>query len=101
MTDFKMMEAGPELDALVAERVMGWRVDRTYCPPTFSTDIATAWEVWQVSVDRWPYVFARALMRELKVSDKRLLCDGIADVLIRLTPLAICRAALKAVEKGG
>ena len=61
------MQAGPELDALVAERVMGWR--QSSLPGVFidederfwgvtdevptsrqfnpSIDIATAWQVWQ------------------------------------------------------
>ena len=54
------MEAGRELDALVAEKVMGWKDVNTAWPsygsppespdgwreiPAFSTDIAAAWEV--------------------------------------------------------
>lgn len=69
--------------------VVIWRPDR---------DIMAAWEIWQTSVDTRPYVFAKILMAELKISDKRQLCDGIADVLIRLTPQAICRAACKTTK---
>lgn len=67
MTDYSTMPAGPEIDRLVAEKVMGWRWAGHYwscgdgtavlpeagfagappwsTAPRFSTDIAQAWKV--------------------------------------------------------
>lgn len=115
------MPAGAEMDALVAERVMGWW--RKYYPPAAedawfdangfrmkrgawcpSEDIAAAWQVVEKMVaDRhtqdfhfgykmcagceWQFCFAD------KVAGVFSDCAGRAETM----PLAVCRAALKAV----
>ncbi len=122
MTNIDTLEAGPELDALVAEKVMGerrhhdWRIDGypgdldtweaceecglarkdfvegTFCDPPFSSDIAAAWLV----VDKFRL--------ERKMMDIFPSPRGY-DVEIfpghfetaATAPLAICLAALKAV----
>lgn len=107
MTDFDKLEAGPELDALVAERVMGIDLDGTKphlpyrgvgCTP-YSTDIAAAWEVLEELGDV-------TLGHQARVCNGQWVCfvdtsgpfqgpSGAADT----APLAICRAALKAAER--
>ena len=124
------MEAGPDLDALVAERVMGlvwdeslcrvcgWKLTPDYCRPdncsmrpmplrqadghaAHSTDIAAAWgvveylkhhgfshfQVWG-HLDVWHSAFANV--------DHEFWSN---EVMAPTAPLAICRAALKAVQK--
>ena len=114
------MEAGRELDALVAEKVMGWtRDDRgawvppgcrplrngyyTERPGCYSTDIAAAWRVveamrvagWYTKVedghDGPPSENPRGW--HCRVSRAYDWFEGWADT----APLAICRAALAAV----
>jgi hypothetical protein len=129
--DIDKLEAGPALDALVAEKVMGLEVNRhegrrdpclcslditreqekSFCAgplPKYSTDIASAWEVVEkllpLMVDltnhdrrrRWRCVFFDrdggndGFIPELKTKfQEYTVCDD--------APLAICRAALKAV----
>jgi len=129
-TDYDAMEAGRELDALVAEKVFGWKwirfryelggaqgpeeaiqvspddfpgyfdedsymaddgkYPRSYHPrgrPAYSTDIAAAWFVVErmrddKSWERFVWNLPGAL-------------SGIHSMLEQLTPIAICRAALK------
>lgn len=123
------LEAGPELDALVAEKVMGWKwnirngvcyaehdtFNAPDCWPAFSpsTDIAAAWEVMEklVSMD-----FDVDVAMSSKVANdysKRCYCHfqagddnapwkenfKLAQAWALTAPLAICRAALKAVGK--
>lgn len=134
------LEAGRELDALIAERVMGWLRSRGCCKPetfewdargvvlvppdhfkdyqrpaeipsdpitnfgttpSYSTDIASAWEVVQALEDRG---LIAAVMRyrpywrveflPVAESDSRTFAPGMAPT----TALAICRAALEAVQ---
>jgi hypothetical protein len=123
--------AGHELDALVAERVMGWkwcdvrlrgstntvrvllpprdgywRQDGAHderdfaraAPPFYSTEIRAAWEVVEAlnergfGVEVFRYGKAEGLEREWFVS----IGDTEADA--DTAPLAICRAALKALD---
>jgi hypothetical protein len=121
------MKAGPELDALVAERVMGWTIysnDRKYQQgwsehsegtpmdiPSYSTDIAAAWEVVERVnfLDKYSRDFL--LQREcIDVDPYRWVWfawfrkDGVdenVDTSARCetAPHAICLAALKAVTQ--
>tara|TARA_Y100000310_G_scaffold189061_1_gene189026 strand:- start:7047 stop:7487 length:441 start_codon:yes stop_codon:yes gene_type:complete len=142
-TEVDKLEAGRELDALVAEKVMGWNVWRSkygyfnvehpdmpsqvsghgterYSPqtgkklpapkwwddwavdiPMWSTDISAAWEVvekldcLQFNLGRENCAgirFDAAFYDDLDMKDK---VHAMADTV----PLAICRAALKAVQK--
>lgn len=105
--------AGRELDALVAEKVMGIAVNRfgeviqpgmgVGMPRRYSTDIASAWGVVEkMQADGWFF----------KVEDGALHTCWYADFIISepgrppkgprrtqadTAPLAICLAALKAV----
>ena len=125
------MKAGRELDALIAEKVMGWEYHdwktstafeyTKYCficgrtkrlhapveiddfcgtneaPPHYSTQIADAWLVLE-SLDEWE-------LKRTKYEKGKYLCKiapyvgatwylEVADT----APLAICLAALKAIE---
>lgn len=119
-------QAGPEIDALIAEKVMGLEVSREVHPfkyhnveldkerggvwsspiPAYSTDIAAAWEV--VKKIGKP-IEIRVDADEVSVSNHT--CESIPlpgwnwhqHVLeaAPTAPLAICRAALKAIELTG
>jgi len=104
------MPAGQEMDALVAEKVMGVKC---YCPPkedclchswspAYSTDIAAAWGVVEYIRTATRAVNVRTLFAS--TGPDRYDC-GIYDEVPGLdiwveadtAPLAICRAALHAV----
>lgn len=105
------MQAGRELDALVAEKVMGFGF-KTYAPvvscsdcaidsvncevPPYSTAIAAAWLV--VENLREQYVVELSIGEDVQV-DIRSKGDGayIGGASAARAPLAICLAALKAV----
>lgn len=105
---------GPELDMLIAEKVMGWRgeglkaaeVGILWCP---STHIAHAWEVMSKLTrhqngDREATTLVAFALEELNGTPPWL-CrfEPVGDVFAcaeargETAPLAICRAALKAV----
>ena len=115
------MEAGREMDALIAELVMGWQHPRVkintvtdeiedyWYPipeaqthiqcPHFSTSVAAAWQVvekfdaYNINWNYWRKVHRYELS---KYGDE----PGMEGIGWGLTPaLAICRAALKAVTK--
>jgi hypothetical protein len=126
------MDAGRELDMLVAEKVMGcqWRrfgnlgevlsppnslhswADThrgerrpTFMLPAYSTDIAAAWEVVEaagpfvklthgIALDGQTqgWLWECLLYRKDEVSPRQAFAHGVT------APLAICRAALAAVE---
>lgn len=123
MTDIDTMPAGPEMDRLVAVKVMGWqkpiadaahrgnRIGPWYagggtwhCDP-FSTDIAHAWEVvekltvWEhyrsgLDIELWTEGgFWKCYFRRRDKDDKKQSTSVLEDT----APLAICKAALKAV----
>lgn len=114
MVDVDAMVAGREMDALVAEKVMGlkppWPILAFYepSPPAYSTDIAAAWEVLDKAFDVVPGMESgfpavlhwrndwRVAMLDgncvpMKTTDGGKLIVAIAST----APLAICRAALK------
>ena len=118
------MEAGRELDALVAEKVMGYerrldglgqeywreadkprvRLVGTICDPQDlplfapSTDISAAWEVVSLLIEKGYYV---DILYSAKAHVWSCLLDyggyREADVIGDTAPYAICLAALKAV----
>lgn len=98
--------AGRDLDALVAERVMGWEAPTWHHPegwgtsdssiPHFSTDISAAWEVVEKMRPDWTLDF-------------RATCEGYFASFDNMSQTfehfsresaahAICLAALKALE---
>jgi len=119
------LEAGRELDALVAKKVMGWHLVRwadetdggrvwkgdagEYRAPysvdpnpkwrwSPSTDIAAAWEVVDALMDNGiglPQIFHDGQLWVASVSDCTRKKSNMASALT--APLAICRAALLAV----
>lgn len=112
------MEAGPEMDALVAERVFGWagwkraegdclhgippdatgRDRHGTCVPNYSTHIAAAWIVvdklarLSFGIDREQCFGVRYDVRCYDDPDMRDKVRATAET----APLAICRAALLA-----
>jgi hypothetical protein len=113
--------AGRELDALIAEKVMGWR----RCPiqdgpyihfdtgtgggivaPAYSTSIAAAWEVWNKVTEgegawRWAIYSSAASEVDVEYYGEHYIGDREAGCGWSQEsgpfPLAICRAALMAV----
>jgi len=116
------MEAGPQLDLLIAERVMGWSEGKHFEVGDFgvvklgevidiwspSTDIAAAWEVTTKLCELGivPEVYGMWLTKKknewyivlwYSVEDLTAAARAKAPSL----PLAICRAALLAVMEAG
>jgi len=116
------MEAGPEMDALVAERVMGWQLSEyrivrpdgssfdapiremwddplysRYSLPPYSTDIAAAWQV----VEHMRTIEFDIDLLLMPDSQDRCCLEHSARIESKVCayapdmPLAICRAALK------
>lgn len=124
--DYDTLKAGPALDALVAEKVMGWRINSTkdggWPPgskwetseefPRFSTEIASAWTIHDkfhadglvVVVGSKRYIDTPKLTwyaiigraRPVDEFDMRAWIKAEAEA--ETDALAICRAALKAVH---
>ncbi len=119
------VEAGPELDALVAEKVMGCRVvhcrDGTYklrvpgsydrvdfvtaegarsACPKYSTDIAAAWEVMEKMAKEGykPCVGMNGHCWDATMRVDIATTTEDEWMSANTAPLAICRAALAAVE---
>ena len=108
--------ADRELDALVAEKVMGWRREQYWFDnkpmigligpegvryvdeyPQYSTDIAAAWEV----VDEMRK-FGQNFSLYRKEGENFWACSfGIYCALDSTPALTICRAALRAVKDKG
>jgi hypothetical protein len=123
--NYDTMPAGREMDALVAEKVMGLLIHAKHvcgmtgfgyeltdtCPgcrevrsgpfydgkKRYSTDIAAAWEVVLLRDDWWFDLasFSRFTAWEVRIETDDSNFVGFADT----APLAICRAALKAKER--
>lgn len=94
------MPAGRELDAIVAEKVMGAR--RYYADevmyahnPHYSTDIAAAWEIYKEMMTRNA---ERFIDRLTYFGNNKSRESMLNDVLKTLSPFLICRAALLAVN---
>ena len=106
MTAIDEMPAGRELDALVAEKVMGWDhyPSKHEIVPAYSTDIAAAWEVVEkMRSDDW---WAQIAQDNTDIWDAKL-WRGEPDRWFPTmetygnaptAPLAICRATLKTVN---
>lgn len=115
------LPAGRELDALVAEKVMDDPVDRQIVDehgfeiilcrshlvlPRYSTDIAAAWTVvekldtdlWLIQVTRKTGMNEMSLRWWVELRSLKDLARDPFEVAGDTAPLAICRAALKAVE---
>jgi len=110
------LEPGPELDRLIAERVMGWknhedfnfgpggqiwRDKRVWSP---STDIATAWEVIETLREKKFVIDILGSLEDFIVkiwNENESEGLSIAKASAEQAPLAICRAALLAVMEAG
>ena len=117
------MPAGPEMDALVAERVMGeivssgdkivpvngWEACRYI--PEYSSRIEAAWEVVEKLIERRLYMRVMACegieysfdmniktFWRVELKEGQAIEPHITATSFDTAPLAICRAALKAVD---
>lgn len=109
----KELEVGRELDMRIAEMVMNWHAPTRRCPhwypksddlamnilgpevPNYSTDIAAAWEVVEKLHEDFAFTceyVGHLYVVQLWSNTKKVIAS--ADTV----PLAICRAALKAVN---
>lgn len=102
------LEVGFELDALVAEKIFNDTPPRGYGVPDYSTDIAAAWEVVEKMASKGFDAEVMSLSSGLPSVDDNHRCYCEFQVPWRIgfnrlrafaptVPLAICRAALKAV----
>lgn len=112
------MNSGPELDVLVAIKVMGcspWpgRPDavrasltqfKPCLPPEYSTDIAAAWKVVEkltakesITMEIMPDAFNKEYSVSIKFEDKLGDAYGPFYFLSQSAPHAICLAALRSV----
>jgi hypothetical protein len=101
------VKAGRELDALVAEKVMGYKTapipdGETANPPNFSTDITAAWQVVEKMRERGYRLGLRTWVRSAEgeavfVDPKRERASEGNGAFDASVPLAICIAALRAV----
>lgn len=120
------MKPGRELDALIAEKVMGWTWDeKSAWSPSgskwsrkvpgkvildewgwllhYSTDICAAWEVVEkMSQIGFKFVISNSVIGGLESSEKPWCFFGkqgerVIDIVGHTIPHAICLAALKAV----
>jgi hypothetical protein len=93
------MPAGREMDALIAEKVMGVKLF-CFCP---STDIAAAWQVVDYFAKKYGDVCLEMVLVENETLTGQEWCVSLrldADIALADTaPLAICRAALLAVKE--
>ena len=97
--DIDKMEAGREMDALIEERL---RFVRMETPEPYSTDISAAWLVVEKFL---PHFRIECFEDSVNTDEEGWHCDiwtvkGHACAEgCDTAPLAICRAALKAVER--
>lgn len=110
------MEPGDELDALVAVKVMGWRIKEGLYPvdatgqsqfvvPSYSTDIAAAWLVVEHFTNQGKHFDISSTIRgsiaDIKSGVRHLqwvaLVRNFPFARADTAPHAICIAALKAV----
>jgi len=117
MNNIDELPAGRELDDLIAEHVMGWTKTAAGSwrdengilqVQMFSTKIGAAWQVHTLACS---WIFSKRkryfeTLQELASAwaglswpDVRLAWPDVLSVLCDDMPLAICRAALKAVQK--
>jgi hypothetical protein len=92
------MEAGPKLDGMIGEFITGVMVDY-YITLPYSTDIKAAWEVWNKMLENFPEKESPALEFILALLDGDI-CTTYRDLVYlfkKVTPEAICKAALLAV----
>jgi hypothetical protein len=124
--DTNQMPAGREMDALVAEKIMGWAKHPHTDSPTFwwegptksyligdlphySTDISNAWEVleeMQSGIFSARQRFYQALNEQVDIQAGLPMGQHVAwpaalGMLCKVMPLAICRAALVSLRPGG
>ncbi len=98
--DIREMKAGRELDALVAEKVMGqyfrneWYKLYNDTIPCYSTDISAAWKV----VEKIKKEFV-GISDPLNCNIWECSFTFKTSALGETAPLAICRAALLAMEE--
>lgn len=99
------MEAGRELDALIAEKVMGFTVKGglpiSAWPPHYSADIAAAWEVVKKMGRHEISIHMRSDSNTDRVTKRYYIMDYTCRALLaeaNTAPHAICLAALKAIE---
>jgi hypothetical protein len=108
------LKAGPELDALIAEKVMGWKVkhfltiniyeayDEEENPVILGKEFSPSGNIgdaWQV-VERlnWDVKVTKYYDLKPKYQVHIFTYDGVIMEFAETVPLAICKAALRAVK---
>ena len=105
------MEAGRELDALIAENVLGYECDcsegpKSDCPihgrqpyslERYSTDIAAAWQVVEHLNKSGLIINITVALPINEMFQYSVTIPGFDIKYAKTIPLAVCRAALKTV----
>ena len=117
------LEAGRELDEIIAEQVMGWTIIKgsqlprnhwpwrtpdkeiTYALPAYSVDYYAIWDVINKLREHGMSFHAKGWIKtdniEVRFSDWYATNGGNGKTVYAIAssfPLAVCRAALKAME---
>lgn len=93
------LTAGRELDALILSRVMGQKYVFIDTPlPHYSTSIEAAWQVVEKMRPDWEVQIQNHEWRTAEPMDGWTVRIGCHIATAPTAPLAICRAALAAVE---
>jgi hypothetical protein len=102
--NFDEMEAGPAIDRLVAEKVMGWTIKPRHNGFT-SPATHLSWGPSEGIEDAWVVVERMIALGKMfsqcthgHDNEEWSVSFGTANALADTAPLAICRAALKAVS---
>ena len=121
------LSAGREIDVLVAEQIMGWQIEtdepkleslqRYFSldehpqwwrapeggwysdPPSYSSDIATAWQIVERMNSRGQFLFLSQNSEGFKVDFDELRTFSPDNISEKSGALAICKAALLVAER--
>jgi hypothetical protein len=127
--EIMQMSAGREIDVLVAEQIMGWQIEKDQKklrklqeyfardeerrwwrapkggwysePPSYSSDIAVAWQIVESMNSRGQFLFLSQSSEEFRVSfdePRTINPDYISE---KSVAFAICKAALVVAERVG
>lgn len=125
--EMMQLRSGPEIDVLVAEQIMGWQIETDdpklrklqgyfsrdehrrwwrapeggwHCePPSYSSDIAAAWQIVENMNSRGQFLFLSQSSEEYKAAFDEPHTISPHYISEKSVALAICKAALVVAEQ--